>query len=165
MDIITLGGRDELCLKETASAIADINDSVLQLSQAMLETMHEGKGVGLAGPQVGFVKRIFVTHAQGDQDRVFINPDIIQTSLETVTYEEGCLSIPGVYAEVVRPAGIVIQGWNEKGRPFKLTAEGILARIIQHEYDHLRGVLFLDRINEKRRERILKSYGRKIKSL
>lgn len=164
MEIITLGGQQEGVLKETASLIADIDENIFNLSQAMIETMIEGAGVGLAGPQVGFPRRIFVTKAAGDIARVFINPEIIQTSLETITYEEGCLSIPGVYADVIRPETIIIQAWNEKGKPFRLEAAGILARVIQHEYDHLRGVLFLDHLNEKKRQRVLKVYERKLKA-
>jgi peptide deformylase len=90
-----------------------------------------------------------------DVPRVFINPSIIETSEELVKYEEGCLSIPGLYADVIRPKTVRIQAWNEKGRPFTLTADGILARVILHEYDHLEGTLFIDRISEVKRNRIL----------
>ena len=161
LDIVTLGNRGEEILKGTASLIADIDESVFQISQAMIEAMITGNGIGLAGPQVNYARRIFVTKVNGDIARVFINPEIIGTSMEVVPYEEGCLSIPGVYADVIRPEGVTIQAWNEKGRPFRLDADGILARVIQHEYDHLKGILFVDHLNEKKRERVLKLYTRK----
>jgi peptide deformylase len=79
----------------------------------------------------------------------------LETSQELVKYEEGCLSIPGIYADVVRPKTVKIQAWNEKGRPFTLEADGILARVILHEFDHLEGILFIDRLPEQKRKRIL----------
>jgi peptide deformylase len=121
----------------------------------MIGALHGGNGVGLAGPQVGLMKRIFVVHVEGDVPRVFINPSILETSQETVKYEEGCLSVPGCWADVVRPRAVKVQAWNEKGRPFTLETGGILARVILHEYDHLEGVLFIDRISEPKRNRIL----------
>jgi peptide deformylase len=121
----------------------------------MFGALYEGRGVGLAGPQVGLLKRIFVVHVEGNIPRVFINPSIIETSPETVKYEEGCLSLPGVWADVIRPRTVKIQAWNERGRPFTMETEGVLARVILHEYDHLEGVLFIDRLSEPKRNRIL----------
>jgi peptide deformylase len=121
----------------------------------MIDALHKQRGVGLAGPQIGLMKRIFVIHIEGDEPRVFINPSIIATSQETIKCEEGCLSIPGVWADVVRPRAVRVQAWNEKGRPFTIETEGILARVILHEYDHLEGVLFIDRLSPRKRERIL----------
>jgi peptide deformylase len=141
--------------KQKAAPVKNFNDETRQIVQKMIETMHEGKGVGLAGPQVGLLKRIFVTHAEGDEIRAFINPSIIWTSQEQANLEEGCLSLPGFYAMVKRPGRIKIQAWNEKGRAFTLDASGMLARVIQHEYDHLDGILFIDRINEAKREKYL----------
>ncbi len=94
---------------------------------------------------------------------MFINPDILETSLEEETLEEGCLSVPGVYTEIVRPASVRVQAWNEKGRPFTLSADGMLARVIQHELDHLNGVLFVDRLDAKKRKRLLASYDEKLR--
>ncbi|MCL2267512.1 MAG: peptide deformylase, partial [Treponema sp.] len=124
----------------------------------MIEILKRDKGVGLAGPQIGYMKRIFVTHVEGDAARVYINPSILETSHETVKYEEGCLSIPGIYANVIRASSIKIQAWNEKGRPFTLETSGLLARVIQHEYDHLEGVLFLDHVPEKKRSRLIEKF-------
>ncbi|MDR2021306.1 MAG: peptide deformylase [Treponema sp.] len=151
-EILTVG--NEL-LRVKAEPVGRIGPEYVKLAAEMIEAMHQGKGVGLAGPQIGLSKRIFVIHAEGDVPRVFINPSIIETSQDMVKYEEGCLSVPGVWAEVVRPSAIRIQAWNEKGRPFTLDAGGLLARIIQHEYDHLEGILFIDRLSGPRRNRIL----------
>jgi peptide deformylase len=159
MKVLTLenspDSEQDRCLRQKAEPVKNINDEIRRIAEEMIGSMYEGKGVGLAGPQVGFLKRIFVTHAEGDAARVFINPSIIWTSQEEANIEEGCLSIPGFYSMVKRPGRIKIQAWNEKGRAFTLEASGMLARVIQHEYDHLEGVLFIDRINEAKREKIL----------
>lgn len=158
MEIITLGNE---VLRKHAAVIPDIDKKIVDLSAAMMETMHTGKGIGLAGPQVGELKRLFVTHIEGDVPRVFINPQIIQTAQDLYAYEEGCLSIPGLYADVERPVAVTVQAWNERGRPFTLDAEGLLARVVLHEFDHLNGVLFIDRLEEKKRKRLIASYDRK----
>ena len=152
MRILTFGSE---ILRQKAEPVEKIDGEWAQIAQEMIAALWEGKGVGLAGPQAGIPKRIFVVHVEGDAPRVFINPSIIETSPETVKYEEGCLSIPGVWAEVIRPRSVKIQAWNEKGRPFTLDTEGILARVILHEYDHLEGVLFIDHLSEPKRRRIL----------
>lgn len=158
LPILTLG---EEILNTKAITVPDIDQSVRDLVSSMFESMYEGQGIGLAAPQVGVSQRIFICHAAGDKARVFINPEIIATSPEQETYEEGCLSIPGIYADIVRPEQIQIQAWNEKGRPFTLDADGMLARVIQHEFDHLKGILFLERLPSKKRERLVKLYNRK----
>jgi peptide deformylase len=152
MTILTLG--NEL-LRGKAEPVHKIDDEIREIADKMIEALHNGKGVGLAGPQVGLMKRIFVIHVEGDETRIFINPSIIATSEEMVKYEEGCLSIPGVWADVVRPRALRVQAWNERGRPFTMEADGILARVILHEYDHLEGLLFIDRLPSQKRERIL----------
>jgi peptide deformylase len=152
MEIITLG--HEL-LRRKAEPVKIFDAALVKTAEEMIEALQEGKGVGLAGPQVGLLKRIFVVHIEGDIPRVFVNPSIIETSPETVKYEEGCLSIPGVWADVIRPRVVKVQAWNERGRPFTLETEGILARVILHEYDHLEGVLFIDRLSEPKRNRVL----------
>jgi peptide deformylase len=155
MKVIRLG--NEL-LRQKAEAVKDIDDEIIKTAGEMIDTLHRQKGVGLAGPQIGLMKRIFVIHVEGDEPRVFINPSIIATSQETAKYEEGCLSIPGVWADVVRPRAVRIQAWNGKGRPFTMETEGILARVILHEYDHLEGVLFIDRLPPGKRDRILAKF-------
>ncbi|MDR2247952.1 MAG: peptide deformylase [Treponema sp.] len=158
MDILTLG--NEL-LRQKAETIRPIDAEYKKIAGAMFEALHEGKGVGLAGPQIGLMKRIFVVYIEGDEPRVFINPSIIETSQDMVKYEEGCLSIPGLWADVVRPSQVRVQAWNERGRPFTLAASGILARVILHECDHLEGILFIDRISEPKRNRILTKFEKR----
>ncbi len=150
---------DELLYKKS-EPVRDIDDEVKAFAKKMIETMHKAKGIGLAGVQVGRLSRIFVTHVERDKPRVFINPQIIETSPETRALEEGCLSIPGVYADVVRASALKVQAWNERGRPFTIDADGILARVILHEYDHLNGVLFLDHLSQDETERLLETYSR-----
>jgi peptide deformylase len=148
-------------LRQKAELIKPIGGEYKKIASDMIDLLHAGKGVGLAGPQIGLMKRIFVVHVEGEEPRVFINPSIIETSQELSKYEEGCLSIPGVWADVERPASVRVQAWNAKGRPFTLDAEGILARVIQHEYDHLEGVLFIDRIGEVKRKKLLARYEKR----
>jgi len=152
MRILTLG--DEL-LRQKAQPVKEIGSEYFKVVEELVKTLYVGDGIGLAGPQIGILDRIFVVHVEGDILRVFINPSIIETSQETMKFEEGCLSIPGIYTDVVRPRSVKIQAWNEKGRPFTLEASGMLARVILHEYDHLEGILFIDRISEQKRKRIL----------
>jgi len=152
MQILILGDES---LRQKASPVKKIGPEYIQIAKELVETLHAGEGIGLAGPQVGLKERIFAVHVAGDVPRIFINPSIIETSQETAKFEEGCLSIPGVYTNVIRSKAVTIQAWNEKGRPFTLEAEGILARVILHEYDHLEGILFIDRIPEQKKNRIL----------
>ncbi|ADK80781.1 peptide deformylase [Sediminispirochaeta smaragdinae] len=158
MKILTLG--NEL-LRERTATVAEVDESIRRLADDMIVTMHEDDGVGLAAPQIGVLKRLFVCHVRGDVPRVFINPEIIGTSQEQVRYEEGCLSIPGIYADVLRPESIQVQAIDENGKAFKLAAEGLLARVIQHEMDHLKGVLFIDHLEERKRRRLLKLYEKR----
>jgi peptide deformylase len=158
MEILFLG--NEL-LHQKAVPVKPIDREYQKIAKEMIEAMHQGKGCGLAGPQVGLMKRIFVVHIEGDEARVFINPSIIETSQERDSCEEGCLSIPGIWADVIRPKAVRVQAWNEKGRPFTLEADGLLARAIQHEYDHLEGTLFIDRLSEIRRNKILAKWEKR----
>jgi len=158
MQILTFGNE---CLRQKALPIKKIGPEYIKIAEELINALHEQKGVGLAGPQVGLLERIFVIHVGDDIPRTFINPSIIGTSQDTYKYEEGCLSIPGIYAYVVRPRAVKVQAWNEKGRPFNLEAEGIVARVILHEYDHLEGILFIDRIPEPKRNRILAKIEKK----
>jgi len=156
LNIITLGDEQ---LRKHSIVVPDLNEPVRMLIEQMFESLRANKGIGLAAVQVGNLYRLFITEIAGDKPRVYMNPEILETSLEQVSYEEGCLSIPGVEADVVRPQRVRVQAWNEKGRPFTLDAEDLLARVIQHEYDHINGVLFIDRIDPKKRERLVRQYS------
>lgn len=145
-------------LREKSERITDIDGEIVDLAERMITTMHEARGIGLAGVQVGVLKRLFVAHVDRDEPRVFINPSILETSMEQVPHEEGCLSIPAIYATVTRPESIRVQAWNERGRPFTVTLDGLLARVFQHEYDHLSGVLFLDHLAEATRDQVMAEY-------
>ena len=160
LEILTLG--DET-LRKRCTLVADIDKRIENFTAAMIESMVQSEGIGLAAPQVGDLRKIFVSNAPGDKIRVFVNPEIIMTSEIQAPYEEGCLSIPGFYSDVVRPVSIKVQAWNEFGKLFALDADGILARVILHEMDHLKGVLFIDHLNEKKRSRIEKMFYRKLK--
>jgi peptide deformylase len=159
LSIRTIG--DPLLAKKSA-LVPDFNADLRRLIEQMFETMGT-RGIGLAAVQVGEAIRLFITRAPRDQVRVFINPDILETSIEEETLEEGCLSVPGLYTEMVRPASVRVQAWNEKGRPFTITADGMLARVVQHELDHLNGILFVDRLEAKRRKRLLATYDDKLR--
>ncbi len=164
MNMLTIVKVGEDILKKKAAVIPEIDETVRQLAEDMLETLGPNNGVGLAGPQVGVSKRIFVSSVPEDKPRVFINPEIIETSPEQIAIEEGCLSIPGVYADVVRSRLVKVQAYDINGKPFVLHADGLLARVVQHEIDHLNGVLFIDHLPEKKRLRAMKSFHRTAKS-
>jgi peptide deformylase len=154
LDIVTYGNE---ILGKKALPVKDIDDVIRKLGADMLEAM-AGKGIGLAGPQVDSPLRLFVTNVEGDKPRVFINPEIVLTSQELVSIEEGCLSLPRLYLDVIRPEFVRVQAWNEKGRPFTVETDGLLARVIQHEYDHLEGILFIDRLKSGKRDRAIAQY-------
>ena len=142
---ITKLGEEVLRKKSVPVLPEEINDEFRALLSEMFTTMDEANGVGLAAPQININKRFFVVTADDDVRRVFINPEIISTSAELSEYEEGCLSIPKIYETIVRPAKVTVQALDENGKHFTLDAEGLLARIIQHENDHLDGIVFIDR--------------------
>ena len=133
-------------LRKKCREVDEIDERLLTLIEDMKETMYEADGVGLAAPQVGILKRLFIVDI-GEGPLVFINPEIIETS-GTQTDEEGCLSLPGETKEVVRPNYVKARALNEKGEEFEIEAEELLARAILHEYDHLNGTLFIDRVKK-----------------
>lgn len=144
-------------LRTKAETIDRIDDEVRALASDMLETLAEADGVGLAGPQVGASVRLIVVQPPPDPEearpspRVFVNPEIVEKFGAATNAEEGCLSIPGVYETVKRPSGVRVRATGLDGDSIDERAEGILARILQHEIDHLDGVLFVDRIGPMRR--------------
>lgn len=135
-------------LRAKAQPIAGVTDEVRRVARRMIELMHEARGVGLAAPQVGLSWRMFVANPTGeaDDDRVYINPVLANASRMTDRHEEGCLSIPGVNGQIMRPVGIRIEATGLSGESIVDESDELLARIWQHETDHLDGVLIIDRM-------------------
>ncbi|MBQ2314812.1 MAG: peptide deformylase [Treponema sp.] len=155
-------GEDVLRQKCTPVAPEEINDEMRSLFEEMFKTMESANGVGLAAPQVGIAKRFFVVSADDDVHRVFINPEITGTSDDAVSYEEGCLSIPGEYEDIKRPSHVSVSALDEHGKRFSIdNAEGLLARVIQHEYDHLDGILYIDKGDPQFREETITKFKKR----
>ncbi|WP_043369069.1 peptide deformylase [Cyanobium sp. PCC 7001] len=150
LEIHTLG---DAVLRTPARRISKVDEAVRELARDMLRSMYTAKGIGLAAPQVGVHKQLLVIDLDPDNPAtppmVLINPEIRSFGGSLDTYEEGCLSIPGVYLNVVRPTAVEVSFRDEMGRPQKLRTDGLLARCIQHEMDHLNGVLFVDRVTDE----------------
>jgi peptide deformylase len=145
-------------LREKAAPVAVLTDEVRQLIDDMFDTMYAEEGVGLAAPQVGVSTRVIVVdpREEGVEPFALVNPEIFWFSEDDLDRaEEGCLSIPGLREIVERPWSVRIRGLDPEGEPVELEAEGLLARILQHEVDHLDGVLFLDRISPLKRKMLL----------
>ncbi len=141
----------------------EINDDLRSTLNEMFETMISANGVGLAAPQVGISKRFFVIIADDDVRRVFINPVITKTSSELTPYEEGCLSIPGYSEEIIRPAKISVSALDENGKRFLLEdIDGLLARCVQHEYDHLDGIMYIDRGDKDFKEKTIEQFKKRL---
>ncbi len=133
----------------------------------MFETMYEAPGVGLAAIQVGVPRRVITADTakkdEPKQPQVFINPEIVWSSEEKNTYEEGCLSIPEYYEEVERPAQVKVRFTDLDGKAHEVEANGLLATVLQHEIDHLNGVLFIDHISKLKRDRVIKKFTKAAK--
>lgn len=159
LNIITL---PDPLLKKVSEPVEQVDDELRQLMDDMLETMYAAPGVGLAAIQVAVPRRLIVmdTARDDEEKRPFcmVNPEIVELSDELRLHEEGCLSIPEVYAEVERPAGCRVQFINREGNRQELEAEGILSTVIQHEVDHLNGVLFIDHISRLKRNMMIKKF-------
>ena len=145
-------------LKQVSTAIeGGVTDEVRALMDDMLETMYAAPGIGLAAVQIGVMKRVIVMDLAREGEprapRHFVNPEITWSSEETVPYEEGCLSIPDIYDEVLRPARVKVRYLNYAGETVEEDAEGLYAVCIQHEMDHLNGVLFIDHLSRLKRDR------------
>jgi peptide deformylase len=148
---------DLAMLKRKSDPVTVVDDDLRVLMDDMLETMYDAPGIGLAAIQVGVPKRVIVMDiSRGDEEkapRFFINPEILSASEEMAVYEEGCLSVPEIYDEVERPAQVRIRYLDYDGRPVEEDAEGLFAVCVQHEMDHLEGILFLDHLSRLKRER------------
>lgn len=142
-------------LAKVCQPVENVDDELRQFIDDMFETMYDHEGIGLAAPQVNVLKRVITIDIEGDKARqiVLINPEIVASSGET-GIEEGCLSIPGCRALVPRKEKLTVKALNRNGEEFTLDADGLLAICIQHEIDHLNGVLFVDHISQLKRQRI-----------
>ncbi len=149
-------------LRLVSKPVERIDDPIRKLIDDMIETMHDAPGIGLAAIQIAEPIRLLVVDVakkeEPPQPQVFINPQILWRSDERSTYEEGCLSIPEYYAEVERPASVRIRALDRDGTDREATAEGLLATVLQHEIDHLDGVLFIDYISKLKRDRVIKKF-------
>ena len=161
LEIHTLGDK---VLRQNSKRISKVDDDIRNLAREMLQSMYAAKGIGLAAPQIGINKELLVIDVNFEDSAaeplILINPEITDYGTTLNSYEEGCLSIPGVYLNVVRPSTIKLKFRDEMGRPRKMKADGLLARCIQHEMDHLNGVLFVDRVtNEEDLKKELQEHG------
>lgn len=147
LQIHTLGDR---VLRQPAKRVSRVDNEIRQLAKEMLQTMYSADGIGLAAPQVGVLKQLLVIDCKPDetdnQPVILLNPSIKKFSGELCLFQEGCLSIPGVFLDVKRPEAIEVSYKDVNGRPQTLTATGLLARVIQHELDHLNAIMFVDRV-------------------
>jgi peptide deformylase len=147
-------------LKQSCREVVDFDKHLEKLVAVMFDIMKREEGVGLAAPQIGLLKRITVwRHPEDEEQRfVFVNPTIVAHSEETTTESEACLSVPGVSMQVERADEVVVEAQDLKGQSFQMRITGYLARIVQHEVDHLEGRLILDRTTVEERRRVLKEY-------
>ena len=155
MALLTILEYPDPRLKKVASPVQNFTPDIQKLVRDMAETMYAAPGVGLAATQVDVHKRIIVIDISDTKDdlRVFVNPRLVTAEGEAEC-EEGCLSVPGYYDKVIRPAQITVHAQNERGEPFELTAQGLLAVCIQHEMDHLVGRMFVDYLSPLKRARL-----------
>ena len=163
-DIIVLPDKR---LREVSKPVAKVDAGIRTLVEEMFAAMYAAPGIGLAAIQLGEPKRVVTLDlAKKDEEKapqVFINPEITWSSEEKSIHEEGCLSIPEYYEEVERPAEIKVKYLDLDGKPQELQADGILATCLQHEIDHLNGVLFIDHLSKLKRDRVIKKYAKAAK--
>ncbi|MGU3403923.1 peptide deformylase [Methylobacterium brachiatum] len=154
-------------LRRTSELVGPITPEIRTLVADMFETMYDAPGVGLAAIQVGVAKRVVTIDTSKEEGvrepRVFIDPEIVWSSEEKRVYDEGCLSIPEYYAEVERPDRVRVKFRDIEGREQEIEADGLLATCIQHEIDHLNGVLFIDHISKLKRDRVIKRFTKAAK--
>ncbi|MBY3133309.1 peptide deformylase [Rhizobium laguerreae] len=155
-------------LRQLSKPIERVDSDLQRLADDMLETMYDAPGIGLAAIQIGVPRRMLVIdisrEGEEKQPQVFINPEILTSSDERSVYEEGCLSIPDYYAEVERPATVSVKYLDRNGKKQTVEADGLLATCLQHEIDHLNGVLFIDYISRLKREMVIKKFTKAAKS-
>ena len=155
-------------LRQLSKPIEQVDSEINRLADDMLETMYDAPGIGLAAIQIGVPRRMLVIDVSREEEEnrplVFINPQIVKSSDERSVYEEGCLSIPDYYAEVERPAVVTVNYVDREGKEQTLDADGLLATCLQHEIDHLNGVLFIDHISRLKREMVIKKFTKAAKA-
>ena len=157
MPITTYG---DPVLRQKARTVETIDSEIKQVCESMVEAMIRANGVGLAAPQIGVPRRIIVLDLNGEF-HILINPEFVEISGEEDESQEGCLSVPGVEAPVVRKRRAFVRGLNLDGKETEVEGEGLIARALQHEIDHLNGVLFIDHLSPARRQSLLKEFARK----
>lgn len=154
-------------LRQVSKPVAKIDADVKKLVKDMFDTMYDAPGVGLAAVQIGVPKRIVTVDAtRGDDEKnpiAMINPEVVWESDETVAHEEGCLSIPEYLEQVVRPDRVKVRFLDLDGEKQEIEADGLLARVVQHEIDHINGVLFIDHLSKLKRDRVIKKYTKAAK--
>ena len=135
-------------LKRKAKKVSAIDGSIQQLIDDMVETMRQASGVGLAAPQVGVPLRVIVLQKPGEEPMAIINPEMVKRAGEREV-TEGCLSVPGYAGEVKRSVSVTVKGWNRQGKAIRIKATGIMAQVLEHELDHLNGVLYIDHLESR----------------
>lgn len=155
-------------LRQVSAPVERVDADMRKLADDMLETMYDAPGIGLAAIQIGIPRRMLVIDVSREGDPreplVFINPEIVASSDERSVYDEGCLSIPDYYAEVERPAKVTVKSLDRDGKDVVTEADGLLATCLQHEIDHLNGVLFIDHISRLKREMVIKKFTKAAKA-
>ncbi len=159
MTIVTVANKKDEKFLRTPTALFDFKKytkkEIRELIQTMRRSMQSAEGIGLSANQIGLNIKVFVAKVENKFYSIF-NPELIQLSKEKLTLDEGCLSIPGLYGAVERPEKVTLKGWDQNGRPVKIKAWGLLARVLQHEVDHLNGKLFVDKAKQVERVPIVK---------
>ena len=151
-------------LRQESKDIENFDENIASLATEMLNSLERFNGVGLAAVQVGYHYNMFVTDTREKNERlIFINPVIIETSADSVPYNEGCLSLPNLYKDIMRPSRVVINAQDVTGKRFTLEAKGLLARVIQHEYDHLKGKVFIDHLSDNDKKKAEQELARLMK--
>ncbi len=160
MSLLELRLMGDPVLREEAAPIEAVDDEIRALARDMFDTMYENDGVGLAANQIGITRRLIVVdpREEGVRPRALVNPRVVATGSETDRAEEGCLSIPGLREIVERNSSVVVEALDLEGEPVRIEAEGLFARVLLHEIDHLDGVLFLDRVSPLKRRMLLKKW-------
>jgi len=165
-DIITLPDKR---LRLVSEPVKHVDAGIKKLIDDMFETMYKAPGIGLAAIQIGVAKRVVTMDLSKKEDnhepQVFINPEIVWKSDETAKYEEGCLSIPEYYEEVERPKEVKVKYLDRDGKPAEIEATGLLATCLQHEIDHINGVLFIDHLSKLKRDRVIKKFAKAAKKV